>query len=88
MLAVPIVIGAPLRLRSQWEDDRTLVYQASRALVPGEVGRIAIDRLVDALGRPRFAWTRMWLGPFAAARLAGRREVEDRELGRAVDPHR
>jgi len=50
--SVTTVIDAPLRLRSQWEDDRTLVFQVSRAPVPGEVVRIEIDRLVDALGRP------------------------------------
>ena len=41
-----------LRVRSQWEDDRTLVLQVSRALVEGERLRIEIDRLFDATGLP------------------------------------
>ena len=49
------VIDAPLRLRSQWEDDRTLVFQTSRSPVAGERVRIEIDRLVDAEGRPLVA---------------------------------
>mgnify|MGYP006297199899 CR=1 FL=1 len=49
------VIDAPLRLPSQWEDDRTLVFQASRPPVAGERVRIEIDRLADAEGRPLVA---------------------------------
>ncbi len=42
----------PLRVRSSWEDDHTLVLQVSRGLVEGERVRIAIDRLFDTTGRP------------------------------------
>ena len=42
----------PLRVRSYWEGDRTLVLQVSRGLVAGERVRIEIDRLFDATGRP------------------------------------
>ena len=48
---VTTVVDAPLRVRSQWEDDRTFVLQASRSPVAGEGVRIEIDRLVDADGR-------------------------------------
>ena len=49
---VTTVVDAPLRLASQWEDDRTFVFHASRSPVAGESVRIEIDRLVDAEGRP------------------------------------
>lgn len=48
---VTTVAAAPLRVRSQWEDDRTFVLQASRSPVDGESVRIEIDQLVDAEGR-------------------------------------
>ncbi len=49
---VTTVVDAPLRLRTQWEDDRTFVVLTSRSLVAGEGIRIEIDRLVDADGKP------------------------------------
>ena len=49
---VTSVLEAPLRVRSQWEDDRTFALQVSRGLVEGERVRIEIDRLFDVTGRP------------------------------------
>jgi hypothetical protein len=49
--SVTTVVPAPLRVRSAWEDDRTLVFRTSRPPVVGEAVRIEIDRLVDAEGR-------------------------------------
>ncbi len=49
---VVTVVEAPVRVRSQWADDRTFVFQVSRSLVAGEALRIEIDRLADADGRP------------------------------------
>jgi len=50
--AVTTVLDAPLNPRSQWEDETTFVFHASRSPVAGESVRIEIDRLVDAEGRP------------------------------------
>ena len=49
---VSSVREVPLRVRSHWEDERTLVLHVSRALVEGERVRIEIDRLFDTTGRP------------------------------------
>jgi len=56
---VTSVLEAPLRVRSQWEDDRTFALQVSRGLVEGERVQIEIDRLFDATGRPVAAPVRL-----------------------------